>query len=191
MNTEHNAEQPEPIKPTPAADDTPAKANRRGPAARRAEAAAKAKADARAGKPAAPKGKGAVRKQAAEDRAAGLGADADPPCVETGEHLLESLAGLTEQVFRRHLGVLEDQLSPSSVRPDRPAVALQGWRRRRRRRDEGILCPAPGDSSEGRRAFRPGPRRDERVGRVHLRSERLRRGTLESGQRGAEGSSSF
>ena len=76
MNTEHNAEQSEPIEPTPAAQDTPAKANRRGPAARRAEAAAKAKADVRAGKPAAPKGKGAVRQQAAEDRAAGLGANA-------------------------------------------------------------------------------------------------------------------
>ena len=76
MNTEHNAEQPEPIEPTPAAQDTPAKANRRGPAARRAEAAAKAKADVRAGKPAAPKGKGAVRQQAAEDRAAGLAAEA-------------------------------------------------------------------------------------------------------------------
>ena len=93
MNTEHNAEQPEPIEPKPAAEGAPAKANRRGPAARRAEAAAKAKADARAGKPAAPKGKGAVRKQAAEDRAAGLGADATDADDEFDEAALTGEAG--------------------------------------------------------------------------------------------------
>ena len=41
---------------------------------------------------------------------AGLGADADPSRIEAREHLLESLAGLSEQIFRRHLGVLKDQL---------------------------------------------------------------------------------
>jgi len=83
---------------------------------------------------------------------AGLGADPDPAGIEAAEHLFEPLARLAEQVFRRDLGILEDQLRRSGGEDSHLFLDLADFKPRRLLKvDDQVDDPFVAESRIGRR----------------------------------------